>query len=62
MAHSDDLEDLSDEELIEKYQEVIDKGVELGSHRMSIGAAVMEGGPIKRELRQRDIDPQEVFQ
>jgi len=60
MARSDDLEDLSDEELIEKYNEVIDQGVELGSRRMSIGPAVMKAGPIKRELRRRDIDPKEA--
>ena len=60
MARSDDLENLSDEELIEKYNDVIDEGVALGSRRMSIGPAVMKAGPIKRELRSRDIDPQEA--
>lgn len=60
MASDRDPQELTDEELKEEYREIVDDGVALGSAGMSIGAAVMEGSPVRRELEARGIDPSEV--
>jgi len=57
---SDELAEASTEELIEQYNEAVEKGVDRGARRMSIGPAVMEASPIKRELRDRGVDLDEV--
>ena len=47
--------EMTDEELIEEYRELIDTGVGLGARGMSIGPAVMEATPLKREMKDRGI-------
>jgi len=50
-----DPSEMSDEELFDAYDDVVDAGVGLGSRGMSIGPAVMEATPLKQEMKKRGI-------
>lgn len=52
----EDYAEMTDEELREEYERVIETGVGLGARGMSIGPAVMEGSAIKREMRDRGME------
>ena len=50
-----DPEDMTDDELLEEYRSLVDEGADLGARGLSIGPAVMEAGPLKREMKDRGI-------
>lgn len=50
-----DPSEMTDEELFDKYDEIVDTGVGLGARGMSFGSAVMEAGPYKQEMKERGI-------
>jgi len=50
-----DPSEMTDEELFEAYDEVVDAGVGLGASGMSIGPAVREATPLKQEMKKRGI-------
>ena len=47
--------DMTDDELLAKYNEIVEDGANRGARGMSIGPAVMKAGPYKREMQKRGI-------
>lgn len=50
-----DPEEMSDEELFEAYERLVDEGETLGARGMSFGSVVMESAPLKQEMKERGI-------